>query len=875
MKKVLILPILFLVTSVWSQQFPVNCNLAVSGCSTPQFPINGNQPAYNTPDFGVGTISNPSSNPAGINSGCLLSGETVSTFITINVVSTGTLQWSLIGLNAGGTPSNSGCFDWIMWADSPASSTDGCVGINGNTLPPVACNWNGSCNGNTGMSTPANYPPNASSLSYQPPLNVTAGQTFILCLSNYSFTNQNVNLNFFGTAQVVCGVSAADQTICQGNSTTVTIATPGYTNPQFTWLVTNGVTNPSAGTTTVNPTTTTTYSVAVVDVGTTPLVQDTATFTITVVPTLTPNAGPDQTVCLGTTIHLAGNAAVAPVTNSWQVIVPTGLTPAATATFSPNPSTANANVTVNQPGVYKFIWKHTSATCGVVRDTMLVTVVAVTATAAVTDPSCGGYSDGVITITSAGSTEFSFDGGTTWGPSNTQGGFAAGTYNVCAKNAIGCQKCITATLVDPIPIVISVSNDTTICQNGTATMVASATGGTTYLYHWVHTASTAATQPVSPVATGYYPVVAESESGCLSQPDSILVTVRAPIAGNLTPLNQNVCPGYPGTISTDAIAGGIGAPYDFVWSTGYTNTGTVSTITDSPLATTTYTVTVTDGCESSPYIISTDIVTYPVPVPLITVDAPVKCEPAVFTITNSTDPNMVASTVWNISNGQHFTDQDIVVPDPLYAGAYDVQLIVTSPNGCIDSNTFVGFLSVLAKPVANFQWSPNPVTMFNTNVILANQSTGADTYQWTIENGVPSQSTQEDAHTMFPDGVTGNYSVTLISTSYLGCADTITKIVTVHPEVLLYAPNTFTPDDDEFNQNWSWVMEGIDPTDFELLLFNRWGEIIWESHDVHGVWDGSYHGRIAPAGTYIWTIRTKDALTDKKYEFKGAVNLMR
>jgi hypothetical protein len=199
MKKLLIVTLLLSVANVWSQQqLPVNCNLAVPGCSTPQFPIVGQQPSYNVSDFGTGTISNPSSNPQGVNSGCLLSGETVSTFITINVVSSGTLQWSLVG------STGSGCFDWIMW---PNINNNGCAGINGNTLAPVACNWNGMCNGNTGMSTPANYPPNASSTSYQPPLNVTAGQSFILCLSNYSFTNQNVNLNFFGSAQVVCGVS--------------------------------------------------------------------------------------------------------------------------------------------------------------------------------------------------------------------------------------------------------------------------------------------------------------------------------------------------------------------------------------------------------------------------------------------------------------------------------------------------------------------------------------------------------------------------------------------------------------------------------------------------------------------------------------------
>ena len=168
-----------------AQQLPVNCNLAVPGCSTPSFPIVGTQPSYNTVDFTAGSFSNPSTNPQGINAGCLLSGETVSTFITINVLTTGTLQWSMIGTGGG-------CFDWIMWPMPNSSLAQTCAGVNGNSLAPVACNWNGTCNGNTGMAAAGNLPPNGSPSSYQPPLNVVAGQSYLLCLSNYSFTNQKM-----------------------------------------------------------------------------------------------------------------------------------------------------------------------------------------------------------------------------------------------------------------------------------------------------------------------------------------------------------------------------------------------------------------------------------------------------------------------------------------------------------------------------------------------------------------------------------------------------------------------------------------------------------------------------------------------------------
>ena len=866
----------FLIVITWlsvgfsfgQQQLPVNCNLAVPGCSTPSFAIVGTQPSYNVIDFTSGSISNPSTNPQGVNSGCLLSGETVSTFITINVVTSGTLQWSIIG-TAGG------CFDWIMWPMPNASLTQACAGINGNTLPPVACNWNGTCNGNTGMAAAGNLPPGGSPSSYQPPINVVAGQAYLLNLSNYSFTNQNVNLNFFGTAQVVCDVSAPDQTICLGNSANVTIATPGLNNPQFTWLVTNGVSNTSGGTNiTVTPTVTTTYSVQVFQPATISSSEflDTATFTITVVPPPTPNAGIDDTVCLGQPILLNGTISNPANSPSWQFLT-TGISPTPTVNFAPNFNSLTPTVTVNQVGMYQFILRENSALCGMYRDTVSVLVTNITQTTEVVPPSCAGLSDAEITIDSPLAEEYSFDNGVTWVTSSTQGGFSEGTYTVCSRNFAGCQTCSQVTVTDPPQITISVSNDTLICQNGTATMIATAGGGSTYSYHWDHTVSLDGVQQVNPEDPTTYSVYAESENGCISPTETIDVDVRLPITGNITPQTV-ICPGYPTTLFADA-TGGIGFPYDFTWSSSEVGSGTSHSITANPPVTTTYTVTIEDACESTPLILTTEVVVAPLPVPLISVNTNNECEPVEYVLTNETDAGMVSGVYWEISNGDIFVNQDVVTTSTLWAGLYDVQLIVTSPQGCIDSMTFNSFLNVSPKPIADFRWSPNPVLMFNTEVKFLNYSVNGDTYQWFFEQGNPSYSQFTDPTVYFPDGVTGEYEVMLITTSEFGCMDTITQTVVVLPEIILYAPNAFTPDNDEFNQSWGIHIDGIDIYDFELLIYNRWGEIIWESHDPSARWDGTYGGNYVQQGVYTWTIRTRDRINDGKYEFNGFINLMK
>lgn len=423
---------------------------------------------------------------------------------------------------------------------------------------------------------------------------------------------------------------------------------------------------------------------------------------------------------------------------------------------------------------------------------------------------------------------------------------------------------------------LTVSNDTLICQNGTAYLVATAAGGGggPYIYHWGHTNDTQGTQTENPVSATTYTVYAESPNGCISDVLDIEVTVRDPLTGTISDWDT-VCPTYS-TNLTATVTGGLGTPYTFVWSSGETQTGPNNhTITVTPTATTTYTVTVTDECESTPLVMQTVVRVAPVPDPQYTVLNPEQCEPAVFDIVNSTDPSMSQYVYWLVDGDQQFVNQDTITTGEFWAGEYDIHMVVTSYEGCVDSITVVGALDVRPRPIADFKYSPNPVLMFNTDVYFMNYSFDGYSYQWFFEEGAPATSTQENVKVKFPYGEVGSYEVTLITTSALGCSDTTVQTIVVFPEVLIYAPNTFTPDGDEYNQDWRVYMEGIDVYDFELLIFDRWGEIVWESHDIEVPWDGTYNGKKVQAGTYNWVIRTKDMLNDSKYTYNGHVTILR
>lgn len=280
------------------------------------------------------------------------------------------------------------------------------------------------------------------------------------------------------------------------------------------------------------------------------------------------------------------------------------------------------------------------------------------------------------------------------------------------------------------------------------------------------------------------------------------------------------------------------------------------------------TLTTSLGCTG---VIDTVIPVYSSPVPSFSTAPLIQCAPAVFTMTNTTNPADVASYTWTFDNGLNSYNSNNLLSPILPGGVYDVTLSVTSPNGCVGTTTVTDYLTVVDQPIADFYWNPGQVLATNTDVLLTNASSNATTFDWTIEQGIPATSTSEDVQTSFPSGVPGNYAVTLVVSSAAGCVDSITKVIEVAPVITLYIPNTFTPDGDEFNQTWEIFIDGVDMYSLDLRVYNRWGETMWESHDPEAEWDGTYNGEIVPSGLYTWTLSAKDKFTDEKYEYVGHV----
>jgi len=295
MNKIVFSTLLFIISISQSIAQYGDCSSSFDACSLPSFNVTpsgyGNVEEFTS----TSNISNPSTNPnpSPGNSGCLLSGELNSTWLLITVTSNGTLEFSM------GTGGTFNCFDWIMW---PYDAT-ACNDIASNTLPPVACNWNGACNGIAGMSDPANLPAGASQLDFENPITVTAGDQYVLCFSNFSAASTNVPLNFFGTANVSCGTTVGD-TICEGD-TAIIYANDGIsyvwdnTTPGFISSTSNG------DTAYVNPSISTSYAVVITFSGGGTL-NDTAD--VLVIDSTIVSAGLDTVICNNEVLTLPANA---------------------------------------------------------------------------------------------------------------------------------------------------------------------------------------------------------------------------------------------------------------------------------------------------------------------------------------------------------------------------------------------------------------------------------------------------------------------------------------------------------------------------------------------------------------------------------------
>jgi len=275
--------------------------------------------------------------------------------------------------------------------------------------------------------------------------------------------------------------------------------------------------------------------------------------------------------------------------------------------------------------------------------------------------------------------------------------------------------------------------------------------------------------------------------------------------------------------------------------------------------------TIPGACGSSDTI---DVIVNPLPVVTFTVDQASGCEPLLVDFSNTSSGSV--SCFWDF--GSAGTSTDCTGPSISYpVGSYDVSLTITDANGCVNTLDSLNMINSFPYPDADFSFGPQPTTVLNANIDFTNLSYGGSQYLWDF-SGLAQSPAYEGSYT-FPD--TGVFVVELLVTSAEGCSDSISYPLVIGPELLVYTPNAFTPDGDSKNDVFMPSILGHVGSSYELLIFNRWGGLIFQSQHVNVGWDGTVNGTLAPNDVYVWKISMRAEATNMDHTFKGHVTLVR
>lgn len=412
---------------------------------------------------------------------------------------------------------------------------------------------------------------------------------------------------------------------------------------------------------------------------------------------------------------------------------------------------------------------------------------------------------------------------------------------------------------DVDPLTASVENVEAYCPGDEVELTVNVSGGLpAYTYLW-ETGDVTPTISVSPGVTTTYNVTVND--ACLGIPltvsGDVIVPEYPPLNVSTTPDTSVLCPNTPLVLTAEPF-GGEGV-YFYEWRVDGVLIGSSSFVNVSPMETTTYVLTVTDGCGS---VISRDII-----VTVIASVLQLEMSPdQLICPGDSAELWVIATdglgdyTYYWLHSGE--TTSDVIV-HPNETTTYTV-----SVEDACHTYDIKGFTTVeVVRPKANFEiLTRDP--MENLLVSFQNTSIGGVTWDWDLGNGEFS-TLNSPTSTYNP---WGTYEITLIAYNEIGCTDTVSKWLYVKPEFYFYAPNAFTPDDGRFNN--SYEVSVIGAVQFEFQIFNRWGELIYQTTDQYFKWDGTYNGHLVPDDVVVYKVK----ITDREYivhDYEGMITILR
>jgi gliding motility-associated-like protein len=675
------------------------------------------------------------------------------------------------------------------------------------------------------------------------------GGAYVVTVNDGNGCTSTATVNVVGASTPTATITASTDILCNGGNNGAATVTPAGGNGPYSYAW-----SPSGGNAaTENGLTAGTYTITITDADG---CSATDSVTITEPPLLTSSLVSTAVLCNGAA---TGSATVTPAGGN------------SVYNYSWSPSGGNA-ATASGLIAQSYTCTVTDGNgCTTTSSVTLTEPSLLTTTSSQVDELCNGTNTGSATVNPAGGAGgYSYAWLPSGGNAATASSLFAGSYTCTITDVNGCSITQSFVITEPLTVVASsgpVTNVDCFGQSTGSIDVTQAGGVGPYAYTWSPNVSSS--MNASNIAAGAYQITVTDANGCSS---TITITITEPplLTLQASAAPATICNGQQVALSSTP-AGGAPA-YNVVWNPG-NMMGNVQNV--SPSATTTYSATVTDanGCTSNA---TTTVTVNPVPVAVLTADVVAGCAPVCVNFSDMSTiaaPGIIVAWDWDFGDGNFSTSQN---PSHCYAtpGVYTIILTAKSADGCTQTVTVTNYISVYVNPIADFTVSPQPTTIFNAQIYFTDASSNASAWSWSFGDVFNSTSILQDpTFTYFAPTC---YQVLLTVTSPDGCTDAITHPVCIDPDVSMYVPNAFTPNDDNTNEIFLPIAVGIDPAKYQLWIFDRWGNMIFTTTDLNQGWNGKVQGHddLCQVDTYVWKVVATDN-TGKQYKQVGAVNLIR
>lgn len=622
----------------------------------------------------------------------------------------------------------------------------------------------------------------------------------------------------------IVGATASPATICAGQSAVLT-ATGAST---YSW-------NPgglNGNSVTVNPATTTTYTVTATSVaGCTGTSQ--VTVNVTANPIISATATP-ASICIGDCSNLSATGATSYSWNPGSLSgTPVNVCPNSTTTYTVTGTTAactgsnTVTISVSSPPVIAVSSPAPSICLGQCTD---------------------------ITVTGATSC--------TWLPGSLTGltvsvcPTVTTTYTLTASNVAGCISTETYTItVNPLPVIGMSAVPSTICSGQCSNLLAN--GADTY--QWSQSGATGDSTTVCPTITTAYTVTGTSLAACTATAQVNVTVVNLPgVVADALP--DTLCMGQ----GTQLMAGGAST---YLWTPGNMNGGSINV---QPTQTTTYVVIGTmNGCSG---LATVTVFVHPETEVVFISDTNNGCEDLLVHFYDlSAYPN--ATLLWNFGDGDTAMLTDTAEHLYIDPGTYDVSLTVIPENGCSESLAIPQMINVYPIPVADFILNPQPASIEYPEIHFFDQSSDAVTWLWNFGEPGVQENTSLDQFPSHSYSDTGTFVVTLVVSS-MGCYDTAMTTLEIQPNVDVFIPNAFTPGTDALNMYFTCIGSGINESTYKMRIYDRWGKQLFFTTQVNPGWDGAINGKLVAQGTYVYMIDFID-VNANEHHYRGIVNVLR